>query len=125
MQELFAPSNVNEISPPGMHVCMYVCVCGGASVLIALCDRIALLYVLDTYCLYYHCMYVCMYERRELFLKSHIDILNGIPYIWNPAETAANAFAELKAMNSAVMAEYAKVFPYLGFSLYVHLYVCM
>ena len=37
------------------------------------------------------------------------------------SETTANAFADLKAMNSAVMAEYTKV----GYCMYVCMYVCM
>ena len=35
------------------------------------------------------------------------------------SETAANAFADLKAMNSAVMAEYTKV----GYCMYVCIYL--
>ena len=39
------------------------------------------------------------------------------------SETAANAFADLKAMNSSVMAEYTKV----GYCMYIYIcmYVCM
>ncbi len=41
------------------------------------------------------------------------------------SETAANAFADLKAMNSAVMAEYTKVVYCMYICMYVCMYVCI